>query len=234
MYMEWHNLLFLHWPVSPEALRPLVPPPLEIDTHEGEAWVGLVPFTMRRVRHALWPPIPTMTNFHECNVRTYVRCGDLVGVWFFSLDAVSALAVFGARMLWNLNYVHSAIDLERSGPATDYRVERRDGRTMHCRWEVGSPLPVSEPGSLDHFLTERYALFSVAPRSGRVRCGWIWHEPWPLREATVLELRDELVGAAGITVDTRRPPFARHAEFVDVQAWRLQTVPQAQGGPASR
>src|SRR6476661_4936616 len=101
-YQTWENLLFMHWPVPISAVRPLIPEPLEIDTFDGNAWVAVVPFAMRNVRPAFFPPLPWLSNFYELNVRTYVHINGEPGVWFFSLDTDSALTVWGARKFYHL------------------------------------------------------------------------------------------------------------------------------------
>jgi len=243
MSMRWQSLLFMHWPVEPTAVEPLIPEGLTLDTFDGRAWVGLIPFTMRDVRFVT--PLgkigfPTTTRFHECNVRTYVRAGSehgsTPGVWFFSLDAASRLAVRGARMFWNLPYFHSMMTLTRRESRIEYTVSRRRSHaTTHCLWEVGAPLPPSRPGELAHFLTERYALFA-RDRRGGLHVGHIAHDPWPLREARVTMLNDSLIGAAGVELDTdleRNPPLAHHAEALDVEAWPLERLPVGEATSAS-
>jgi hypothetical protein len=223
MRMTWRSLLFAHWPVAEEALRPIVPADLEIDTFDGRAWVGLIPFTMRGVRATFLPPVPGAWNFHECNVRTYVRRGESSGVWFFSLDAASRLAVWVARRLWRLNYHAADMELRRDGDVVHYSVERRaapPGRTrprLRCAWRIGETLPRSVPGELAHFLTERYALFTT-DRRGRCRCGPIWHRPWSLRRAELLALEEELVQAARIRLPAG-PPLLHAADPLEVEAW---------------
>lgn len=225
--MRWLNLAFIHWPVEPEAVRRLLPVGLELDTFDGKAWVGLVPFTMRDVRHVtpLGPiGIPTATHFHECNVRTYIRdAGGVASVWFFSLDAASRLAVIGARTLWNLPYHHAAMRLQRDGDRVSYQTTRTADKraALSAEWEAGSRLPPSAPGTLPHFLTERYALSSIS-RSGVVRRGRIKHDPWPLREARLLKLDDGLVRAAGISVTGE--PLVWHADELEVDAFALEPV----------
>lgn len=201
----WRHLLFAHWRVSAEGLRDLVPRELEIDTFDGDAWIGLVPFTMDGIRHAPFPPIPTMSAFHECNVRTYVTRHGEPGVWFFSLDAMSRLAVWGARTFWHLNYKYAQISMERLGGTIDYSVDRvhEPRASMRARWTVGSAFPPARPGTLAHFLTERYMLYSV-DKSHRVWRGRIRHDPWALREATLEMLEDGLIDAAGITLPPER------------------------------
>jgi uncharacterized protein YqjF (DUF2071 family) len=225
-------LLFMHWRVPAESLRPLSPPQLEIDTHDGSAWIGLVPFTMRDVNLA---PLPLgswngITAFHECNVRTYVRCAGepgvpgLPGVWFFSLDAASRLAVWGARKFFHLPYFYSRMDLQREGDRIDYAVQRIDHprASMRCSWEAGPPLAASRDGDLQFFLTERYALYSADP-GGRIYRGPIWHERWSLREAQLLHLEDTLVAAAGVQVEGP-PATLHHADFISTRAWNLQPI----------
>jgi uncharacterized protein YqjF (DUF2071 family) len=225
--MRWLHLAFLHWPVDAQSVRALLPPGVELDTFGGHAWVGLVPFTMRDVRHVTplgRVGVPTATHFHECNVRTYVRAGPdgKPGVWFFSLDAASRLAVWGARGAWSLPYFHAQISLQRSGEIIDYRVQRngrsgsRTGR-LHAVWEAGELLPPSPPGSLAHFLTERYCLYSA--RRGRILRGDITHTPWPLRAARLHALDDSLVAAAGLSVSGE--PVVWHADTLAVDAQRL-------------
>ena len=184
MLMTWRSLLFIHWPVPAEALQPLVPEPLEIDTFDGRAWVGLIPFTMPSVRMTRLPTVPTTRRFHECNVRTYVTDRDQPGVYFFSLDAASRLAVWCARRFWHLNYCFSRIDVHQEGDVIHYAVDRagNPAARMRCAWRRGSTREQSKPGELAYFLTERYMLYTVN-RQGRLLGGRIWHRPWPLRNA---------------------------------------------------
>jgi len=249
MRMRWRHLLFAHWPIDPDALRPLIHPNLDIDTFDGCAWVGLVPFTMEDVSPVFLPRIPRrgVTDFHECNVRTYVYPRgrrDLAGggpgkggVWFFSLDAASRLAVWAARRFWRLPYFFAQMQLQRTGDEIDYAVERRCGKRsftpreragLRCRWRALDAVPRSQPGELAHFLTERYCLYTIKPVEGGVgalHCSAIAHDPWRLRRAELLSLDDSLVRAAGIHgLDQSREPVLYHADELDVRAWRLRRV----------
>lgn len=226
MRMRWLHLLFAHWRVDPATLRWLVPEVFDIDTFDGSAWIGLVPFTMEDVSPIMLPRVPIrgVTDFHECNVRTYVRRGRERGVYFFSLDAASRLAVWGARTFFRLPYKNARIDLHHDGDAIHYRVDRFDAprTSMRCRWRIGHTLPPAQPGDLAHFLTERYQLMTT-DRCGRpYRCR-IWHEPWPLRDATLIDLTDGLVHAAGATLPEAEP-IVHHVDAIDVRAWLLERM----------
>ena len=152
--MSWVDLLFLHWPIDAEELRPLLPPELEIDLFDNQAWIGLIPFRMADVKPRVMgvrvPPIPEInpSMFPECNVRTYVRYQGRPGVWFFSLDASPLAAVLAARFNWKLNYCWSRFAVNRDGDHVDYSVKRRAGqagcvRATHPAW----PLPEQQgPG----------------------------------------------------------------------------------------
>jgi uncharacterized protein YqjF (DUF2071 family) len=234
MRMQWRHLMFMHWPIAAEKLRSLIPDSLAIDEFDGMAWVGLVPFTMRDVLPAIVPRLPVVSDiprlsaFHECNVRTYVtpRRGDrLPGVWFFSLDAQSRAGVWGARRFFQLPYFYARIRLDRKGDTVRYSVDRRDQprASMRCQWTAGKSLPPSQPGELSYFLTERYALYSIDSRGGLVRCR-IWHRPWPLRDACLQSLTDELVCAAKVEVDRSRPPLLHHADELDVSVWKIERL----------
>lgn len=221
--MQWRDLLFLHWPVPAAALQLLLPRGLEIESWDGTAWLGIVPFRMARTRLRWLPPLPTATVFPELNVRTYVRHGDRSGVWFFSLDAHSRLAVEGARATFRLPYFRATMTCRTQGDAIVYTSERTDRRgppaRFAARWCHGSASAPAAPGTLAHFLTERYCLFA-ADRSGAVRCGEIAHAPWRLMSASV-----EL-GACAMTqlLDLELPdcaPYALMAEPLTVAAWPL-------------
>lgn len=184
-------------------LQALVPPELTIDIFEGKAYVGLIPFTLSAVRPVLTPPIPWLSSFHEINVRTYVhRDGRDPGVWFFSLDASSALAVEAARAFYKLPYFHSKIDwsAEASIEFTSHRddpagVQPAESRIVYR--PVEGPAGPAASGTIEHFLVERYLLYAADDDHQLYRAR-VHHEPYPIQRAEVLELEETLIWAAGI------------------------------------
>ncbi|GAB4548733.1 MAG: DUF2071 domain-containing protein [Phycisphaerales bacterium] len=228
--MAWTDLLFLHWSVPAEQMRAHIPPALELDTFDGRAWIGLVPFKMTDCRFRGFGWAPGLRDFYECNVRTYVRVGDRAGVWFFSLDAANLLPVIGGRWMWRLNYVHSRFRVEHAGDRHEYALTRRRGPwakgSTHIVWRTGDARPLAQPGTLEHFLTERYWLFTL--KRGRVFAGRIHHEPWPLRDATLESIDDGLLACAGFEgVSTRPPESVLASQRIDVIGQPLTPVDQA-------
>jgi uncharacterized protein YqjF (DUF2071 family) len=219
--MRWCDLAFVHWPVPPAVLRPLVPTGLEIDTFEGAAWIGVVPFRMEGVRLRAAPPVPTAHAFPEINVRTYVRAGGRLGVWFFSLDAASRLAVRGARFMFNLPYFDANIAVRQEGATVHYQSRRRHRGAPAARFEArygasGEPYEAA-PGSLDHFLVERYCLFMFHPRR-RLGVIDVDHHPWRLQPGHAEISVNMMLDAAGVPLPAGRP-VVHVAQPVDVHAW---------------
>jgi hypothetical protein len=210
----WSHLLFVHWRVPIEMIRPLIPPELSLDTWDGDAWVGLVPFDMSGVRPWWSPAVPGVSNFRETNVRTYVHHrGRDPGVWFLSLEASSSLAVRVARWRWHLPYFRAQMTLAQGAEAIEYRSRRLwpgpAGQGCNIRAEIGPllgeddseralPLGRAVPGTLEHFLIERYILYAHDAQ-GAVLSGRVHHTPYSVREARLTEVHDTLLPAAGIT-----------------------------------
>ena len=182
MRQKWRDLLFLHWAVYPQALRPLIPPQLELDLFDGTAYIGLVPFTMTGVRPVGLPPVWGLSSFHETNLRTYVRLGDRdPGVWFFNLEAANSIAVRLARALFHLPYhrarmfwSENASDETKPQPATIVYAGVRQWpgplpASYTIRATAAGPTRHAEPGTLEHFLIERYILYAVGKRSASSR-----------------------------------------------------------------
>ena len=213
----WHDLLFLHWPVPAAVLRGRVPSALQIDEYGGTAWVAVTPFWMSGIHFRHAPTLPIASRFDELNVRTYVRRGDRAGVWFFSLDAGSRLAVLGARWLYGLPYVHARMRHSNEGDLIRYESERPDGTRFAAQYQPTGPASLSVPGSLEYFLTERYCLY-VTGRSGALYRASIDHVPWPLQPATVTLARNDLLRIHGIP--SEGPPATAHfARRLEVVVW---------------
>jgi uncharacterized protein len=214
---RWDRLLFLHFEVPREALRPLVPARLEVDTFEDRAFVSVTPFTVVGARLRGIPPLPGITQFHELNVRTYVRNGEDRGVWFFSLDAASPAAVAIARMSLRLPYCYAGMHRSMARGEHRYdsvRVLPAPQATFSGSWSVKGHAAPAEPETLSHFLCERYALFSRAfgSRLFRVR---VRHPPWPLRAAEDVRFAETLAQADGLP-PLGPPVLAQYSDGVDV------------------
>lgn len=228
MYQSWRQLLFLHWALPPEVMAPLLPPGLTLDTFEGRAWVGLVPFTMKGVRPRGLPAVSFLSDFHETNVRTYVHFqGQKPGVWFFSLEAANAVAVRLARTWFKLPYHYAGMELTREGPEGQvaYHSTRRwpppVPATCRVRCTPRGSAAASTPGTLQHFLVERYFLYSRA--GDALYRGQVHHAPYPVRGADVEDLDESLLLAAGIPRPSEAP-LAHFSEGVDVDVFGLERV----------
>jgi uncharacterized protein len=232
LHQNWRHLLFLHWEVPPAELQKLLPHRLTVDLHDGKAYVGLVPFTLDGVRPVMTPPLPWISHFHEVNVRTYVhRDGRDPGVWFFSLDASSAIAVAAARAAYKLPYFGAEMDFSVGDgpyPEIGFQSRRTDTRgalpaNAHVRYQpVEGPVTAAAPGTFEHFLVERYVLYSE-DHERRLHRARVHHQPYPLQKAEVYELDESLIWAAGI----RRPEnFVSHlyAKEVNVKVYPLESV----------
>jgi uncharacterized protein len=218
MRQRWERLTFLHWPFDPVAVQRLLPGGLQVEQFDGMAWVGLVPFFMRVAtgggRRAPW-----VSNFCETNVRTYVRDSrGRSGIWFFSLDAARLGAVAVARTAMRLPYFWSSMRLATHPPVVSYTCIRRwpgpRAAVSSVRIRAAGRLGASETDELDHFLTDRWILFSI---SGRRRLlARASHPPWPLHRAEVLACDDQLIAAAGLP-QPPGAPIARYSPGVDVR-----------------
>ncbi len=223
MGQRWNHLLFAHWPVAPTALARHVPAALPVDTFEGEAWVAVTPFVLDNLRLRGVPPVPGVAEFPEINVRTYVRRDGKPGVFFFSLDAGSALAAAAARRLYALPYHHADFSVAQAGTRTRY-VCRRKGATpavFDATYEPTGPAAHAPTGSLAAWLTERYCLYAVD--SGAIYRAEIHHVPWPLQPATAVIRTNTMAAASGLSLPDR-PPLLHYAERLDVMVWRPELV----------
>jgi uncharacterized protein len=220
--MSWRDLLFAHWPLPAETLRPLIPPRLTLDTYERQAWLSVVPFRMTAVVPRYAPPAPWFSSFLELNVRTYVTLAGRPGVWFFSLDAANPVAVAVARRRFHLPYFRAHMRLRPDGDWLAY-----DSRRTHRgfppgdfrgRYRPTGPVSLSQPGSLDAWLTERYALYAADPL-GRVFRGDVHHLAWPLQPAAAEIAVNTVCNTHGLVLPDV-PPLLHFARRLDVVAWR--------------
>jgi uncharacterized protein YqjF (DUF2071 family) len=222
MVQIWNDLLFAHWPVAPELLRPLVPPQLPLDTFDGQCWVAVAPFHMTGVRARSVPPIPGLSAFPELNVRTYVTLNGKPGVYFFSLDAASRVAVWAARAIYRLPYFSARMELKEEDGWIDYRSARASGNArLLARYRPIKLPQLRAPQSLECWLTERYCLYTVS--RGSVYRAEIHHQQWPLQDAEGEISENTMASAAGITLpDTC--PLLHFAKKLEVLIWPLRKL----------
>ncbi len=217
-------MLFAHWSLPSAAVRHLVPGALDIDELDGTTWIGVVPLRMEGVARRPLPDLPWISAFPELNVRLYVRYRGRPGVWFLSLDAGNRLAVWAARRFFHLPYHHAAIRVEKAGAGHALRYDsrrKRSGTAFRATYAAAGESYEAAPGGLEHFLTERYCLFTEVPGGG-IRSVQIHHAPWPLQPAAaeietngVLDIFDLPVAAA--------PDCLHYARELDVVHWPLES-----------
>jgi uncharacterized protein YqjF (DUF2071 family) len=218
MGQTWDDLLFIHYRVDADELRALVPEGLGVQTHSGSAWLGVTPFVVTGLRARGLPPLPFASTFRELNVRTYVTRDEKPGIWFFSLDASSQLAVEAARRLYRLPYFRADISVRQRGAEILYECSRHSGKAFSATYGAYGDVFNAEPGSLEEFLTERYCLY--AEHEGEIHRADIHHRPWPLQHAT-----------AHIDLNTMPPlkvpdddPLLHFSARQDVVIWPLEQV----------
>jgi uncharacterized protein YqjF (DUF2071 family) len=222
----WHHLLFAHWPLPPAVLHPLIPDGLELDTFDGQGWLGIVPFDIRAFKLRGLVPLPLMSVFPELNVRTYVVAEGRPGVWFFSLDAASALAVSGARAVYHLPYFSADMSARTQGETMIYSSRRTHRHAPPAEFQASyhpvGPVYRSQPGALDYWLTERYCLYAT-DGGGQLYRGDIHHQPWPLQPAEAEIVMNTMALAHGIQLpDTA--PLLHYARRLDVALWLVHRV----------
>jgi uncharacterized protein len=229
MVQKWHDLLFAHWTVPIDNLRPLVPRELDLDLRDGKAYVAVAPFWMSGIRGRAMPPLPGLHTFPELNVRTYVKYQGIPGVYFFSLDAASRIAVKGARAFYGLPYFFAHMSIQKiPGQKSAERFQYTSRRIDHPNpAELGVQYwPVSEPRvrqatSLEAFLSERYCLYTV--RQGKVCRAYIHHLPWRLQDAQAEFEVNTIARAAGLDLPSE-PPLLHFSRLLEVLIWWPQRV----------
>jgi uncharacterized protein YqjF (DUF2071 family) len=215
MTQTWHDLLFAHWPVPEPALRPLVPAQLALDLFDGRGWIGVVPFHMSGIRRRGLPALPGLSRFPELNLRTYVTYGGKPGVYFFSLDAANLPAVLAARAFYHLPYFHAKMASRETDGAIQYSSHRyHTSAEFRGRYRPTGEVRLATKGSIDHWFSERYCLYTV--HRGEIYRGEIHHAPWPLQEASADLQANTMAEAAGIFLPQTGPHllFARRLEVL--------------------
>jgi uncharacterized protein YqjF (DUF2071 family) len=222
MHQSWKHLLFLHWRWDPADIQRRLPAGLTVDTFDGSAWMGIVPFFMRDIRPRYLPCVPWISNFLEVNVRTYVH-DDLgrPGVWFFSLDCNQPAAVWTARTFFHLPYQHSKMSARVAGERTiDYTNHRRGDKVASSfRYTISPDSALAEPGTLEFFLVERYLLFANSPQG--IRRGQVHHSPYPVAQAEAPILDTRLLELNGFEQPSRKPDHLCGSPAVNVLIYPL-------------
>ena len=223
MRQTWQDLLFAHWPVTPDRLRSKVPSFLTLDTIDQRAWVSISPFRLSGVTGKGLPAVPWVSSFSEINLRTYVTLNGIPGVYFFSLDASSFIAVQGAYTFFHLPYFHAAI----SAGNADGCMQFASSRTRQRAEFRATYAPVTQPrysqrGTLEYFLTERYCLYTT-DTSGRGYQVDIHHRPWPLQHAEADVQANTLAAAAGLDLPSASPVL-HFSRWLDVLTWAPRRI----------
>ena len=218
MRQTWHDLMFAHWPVPRSQLRAKVPGFLDIETFDNEAWVGIAPFWLSNVTARWLPPLPWVSTFNEINLRTYVSANGVPGVYFFSLDASSVLAVQGASTFFHLPYFHASISVsDMDGRVTFSSSRTRDAAAFRASYGPATRPKHSQKGTLEYFLTERYCLYTTDSSGNGYRVD-VHHRPWPLQRAEGEVQTNTIASAAGIDLPSTLP-LLHFSRRLDVLTW---------------
>lgn len=232
MWQVWSDLLFAHWPIPAATMAAALPPGLELDTWEGEAWLGVIPFRMPTIQLRAAPNPPPFTHLIETNVRTYVTVDGKPGVYFFSLDADNPITVQAARIWFGLPYFNARFvcDFARPDGSVRYAMRRADHRARPAALDVDyRPIGLAQPaapGSLADWLTARYALY-VTNRHGDIMRGDITHAPWNLAPAEAEFRANTLAASHGFTLPDI-PPLLHFSRRLDTLAWTARPTAGAQ------
>jgi uncharacterized protein len=222
MAQTWHDLLFAHWPTPPEMLRSLVPAELPLDTYDGQTWVAVAPFHMSGIRVRGLPAIPGLSRFPELNVRTYVNLDGKPGVYFFSLDVTNRIAVLAARTFYHLPYFPAQMSVRVIGNDVNYYSHRvRSKAEFRAHYRPSKPVQLRNRGTIEHWLTERYCLYTVA--GGHVHRAEIHHLPWPLQAAEAQIEINTMAASSGIILPACEP-LLHFGKELDVLIWPLNRI----------
>jgi len=209
-YQEWNRVVFLHWRVSIDALRKSIPQQLEIDTIDGHAWVSLVAFTMEKIRPRHIPPFPPISNFHEINIRTYVKYNNKAGVYFLSIEGGKLFSCFLARQISGLPYRFSNITRRGNQYLSKNNTYRDE---LLLQYSVGEK--TTEPSATDKWLTERYALFHNT--DNKIVTYELHHLPWEIHELSIEKAAISYPRFKHMIGNT--PDVAHYSDGVKVLAW---------------
>jgi uncharacterized protein YqjF (DUF2071 family) len=224
MHQTWEDLLFLHWPISPTLLRPLIPDRFGIDTFDGVAWIGITPFHLEDVRPPMLPALPWLSSFDEINVRTYVTYNNKPGIWFFSLDASAILPVIGARLLFMLPYFKASTRFDRLESAFQFTMKRMgvSAAEFKAKW-ITTGIRLRDPAvdSLAFFLVERYSAF--ASEGSSLFETRVYHHPWILEEAAAEIKTNTLITSLGLPAP-QEPPITYFGKSLEVEIWPPQRL----------
>lgn len=225
MKQNWHELLFAHWPIAPASLQALLPDAFKVDTFEGKAWVGIVPFRMSDVRPRGLFAVPALSRFPELNVRTYVSLDGRPGVYFFSLDAGNPIAVALARSIFHLPYFNALMESKRIDDTIYYRSQRTHRGAppadFIARYRPTGDIAYAQRHSIESWLTDRYCLYTnLGPQVYRAD---IHHIHWPLQPAEMEATRNTMAIAHHIHLpDTA--PLLYYSRRLDVLVWPIQRI----------
>lgn len=225
MEQVWNDVLFMHWPVPVEVMEKHIPSQLNLDTYNGTAWIGIVPFWISKMRVRGLPPIPFMNSMDELNVRTYVEYEGRKGVYFFSLDANNPFAVAGARMLYFLPYLNASMHVTQGEGTVKFESRRKssipDKESFFAYYKPASNPYISVPGSLDEWLTERYCLWVT--KGDKVFRGDIHHTKWQLHEA-VSEIQYNSMASFLPREHFQKKPLLHYSPIKHAFFWPLKRV----------
>ncbi len=228
MFQTWRKLLFLHWRFDPAEIQKLLPAGLTVDTYDGSAWVGVVPFYMRKI-HPVWSPVvPYVSNFLELNIRTYAYDRNGVpGVWFLSLDANRWLAVQFGKLFFGLPYHWAKLSADEEPEGwIDYSCRRFSDpkkQTHEFRYRGTGLVSVAPEESLEFFLVERYILFTMQ-RNGQLATGQVHHTPYQVQTAELTKASEEILTYHQLHLPDRTPDHALYSAGVDVEVFGLKNI----------
>ena len=229
MYQRWHELLFLHWAVNPEMVEASLPEGLTVDTFDGKAWIGIVPFSMSGVRPRFLPAVPGLSSFPELNLRTYVVDAEgRPGVWFYSLDTPKRLPNCIARTFFHLNYRMARIGEYFYEKGCRHRSELKVDSTWDASqsfdWQREGEAFAAEPGSLEFFLVERYRLFAHDSKRKRLLTGKVHHVPYPIQRVKLEDYSDRLFTLNGIDAPGKAPDSVLASAGVAVRIHPMKLI----------